>query len=245
MSRLFSYNLQKSCFFNLFDVDCLCFIKEGGVYKYIFFILIVGIIGGFGFYKYRQHETRLKMLDEISQYSEDVKFQADLGKVLVLYYSLDGHTKDIAERIAKISNGDVLPIQVLDTYEKPLVYWKSKKYLDKKLYPSMDRLPSLDGYHTIFVGGPVWWGTMALPLYGLLDNLSFGGRRVVPFSTQASNYGNFFVDFAARVKNANLLESENFNNWPSDYDTQLNRKIIIWLNKLSYVDEPEESEPEQ
>ena len=215
------------------------------MYKYIIALILSCILGGLCFFKYRQYQLHSKLLKEVAQYTEDVEFKADLGKVLVLYYSLDGHTKDIAERIAKQAKGDVAVIQVLDVYEKPLVYWTSKKQLEKKTYPAMDHVPSLEGYHTIFVGGPVWWGTMALPLYGLLDTLKFGGRRVVPFSTQASDYGNFFVDFAAHAQEANLLPSESFNNWPAEYDKELNRKITIWLNKLSYVDEPSEDQSAQ
>jgi len=111
---------------------------------------------------------------------------------------------------------------------------KSKQELTSKNYPKLqENLPNVADYDTIFVGGPVWWYTMAPALYSYLKVTDFGGTRVVPFSTQGSNFGSFYKDFADMAKNAQILPSENFNNIDEKYKEQVSNKINAWLNKLS------------
>ena len=84
----------------------------------------------------------------------------------------------------------------------------------------------------VFVGAPVWWYTIATPGLSFLQQADFQGKKVVPFSTQGSNYGSFFEDFTQRAKNAKLLTSADFNNLPAEYDRAVENKISRWLNSL-------------
>ena len=196
-------------------------------------ILAVIIAGGVGLY--HLHKVNAKNKAEMANFDNEVTLDADLGKVLVVYYSLTGHTKDIAEQIANKTNGDLYEIQTVETYSSPSVYMKSKKELSSKNYPELkkDNLPDVTQYDTIFIGEPVWWYTMAPALYSYLQITDFGNARVAPFSTQGSNFGKFFEDFAQMVKNAQILPSENFNNIDEKYKEQVSNKINAWLNKLS------------
>ena len=196
-------------------------------------ISAVIVIGMASFYHLRK--VAVKNKTELTSFDKDVKLNADLGKVLVVYYSLSGHTKDIANQIAAKTNGDLFEIKTIETYSSPSVYMKSKKELASKNYPAIhnDNLPDVARYDTIFVGSPVWWYTMAPALYSYLQITDFKGKRVVPFSTQGSNFGSFFKDFAAQAQNAQILISENFNNVDEKYRTQVSNKINAWLNKLS------------
>ena len=196
-------------------------------------ILAAIVIGGAGLY--HLFKVNAKNKAEMANFDKEVKLNADLGKVLVVYYSLTGHTKDIAEQIANKTNGDLYEIQTVETYSSPSVYMKSKKELSSKNYPELkkDNLPDMTQYDTIFIGGPVWWYTMAPALYSYLQITDFGNTRVAPFSTQGSNFGKFFEDFVQIVKNAQILPSENFNNIDEKYKEQVSNKINAWLNKLS------------
>ncbi|MBR1776871.1 hypothetical protein IJ750_07360 [bacterium] len=196
-------------------------------------ILAVIIAGGAGLY--HLFKVNAKNKAEMANFDNEITLDADLGKVLVVYYSLTGHTKDIAEQIANKTNGDLYEIQTVETYSSPSVYMKSKKELSSKNYPELkkDNLPDVTQYDTIFIGGPVWWYTMAPALYSYLQITDFGNARVAPFSTQGSNFGKFFEDFAQMAKNAQILPSENFNNIDEKYKEQVSNKINAWLNKLS------------
>ncbi len=202
--------------------------------KIVLYVIILAalVIGGVSFYHLRRVAAKNKA--EMANFDKEVKLNADFGKVLVVYYSLTGHTKDIAEQIAAKTGADIFEIKTVETYSSPSVYMKSKKELTSKNYPELQgSLPNVADYDTIFVGGPVWWYTMAPALYSYLKVTDFGGTRVVPYSTQGSNFGSFYKDFADMAKNAQILPSENFNNIDEKYKEQVSNKINAWLNKLS------------
>jgi len=203
--------------------------------KFVLYIIVIAIIAVGGASFYHLHKVAAKNKSELANFNNEIKLNTNLGKVLVVYYSLTGHTKDIAEQIASKTNADIFEIKTIETYSSPSVYMKSKKELSSKNYPEIqkDKLPNIAEYDTIFVGAPVWWYTMAPAMYSYLQITDFGGARVVPFSTQGSNFGSFYKDFETMAKNAQILPSESFNNVDEKYREQVANKINVWLNKLS------------
>ena len=196
-------------------------------------VLVVFLVVGGSFYHLQKVKAKNKV--EMDGFSADIPLQADLGKVLVVYYSLSGHTKDIALQIAEKTKADLYEIETVEKYSSPSVYMKSKQELTSKNYPELknDNLPNVADYDTIFIGGPVWWYTMAPALYSFLTKVDFENKNVVPFSTQGSNYGSFFKDFADTAQNAKILQSDSFNNIEEKYKPQVSNKINAWLNKLA------------
>lgn len=188
-------------------------------------IFIVAIAGGMGFYHLNKVKNRNQA--EMAEFAQEIPLQTKLGNVLVIYYSFSGHTKDIALQIAQKTGADMFEIETVNPYSYPAVYVKSKKELSSGKYPEIKKnnLPQISNYDTIFVGGPVWWYTMAPALYSYLKITDFDNARVVPFSTQGSNYGSFFNDFADIAKNARILPSESFNNMEEKYREQISNKI--------------------
>lgn len=203
--------------------------------KYIFYtllaLIVIGLLAG-GFHLYRVSQKNKK---EMAQYSGPAeKLNQSLGKVLIIYYSLSGHTKDIAERIKSTTGGDIYEIKTAqEITSTPLMYTKIKQQLKNKDYPELSgNIPDFSQYDMIFIGSPVWWYTVSTPVLSFLKQTDFKGKKVVPFSTQGSNYGNFFSDFAENAQNAKLLKSASFNNLPDKYTPQIDNKITRWLNSL-------------
>ena len=170
---------------------------------------------------------------ELAAFANAEEYKANLGKVLVIYYSWTGHTQDIAEQIASLTNADVYRVQTAEVFKSsPSFYMRVKKELKNKQYPQLAGLPDVSNYDTVFVGGPVWWYTMATPLYSLLGQVDFKDKKVIPFSTQGSNPGTFLQDFNANAKNAKVCTYANFNNVDEKYNTAVHNKIVHWLNNL-------------
>lgn len=161
-------------------------------------------------------------------------YTAQLGKVLVIYYSWTGHTQAIAQQIAQHTQADVFRLETSEPL--PSVPWAPlllKRQLSTGRYPQLKHpLPDVSAYDTVFVGGPVWWYTAATPLLQFLREMDFQHKNVVPFSTQGSNYGTFFEDFAQQARNAQLKKGASFNNLGPKYDEAVANKIILWLNSL-------------
>lgn len=203
--------------------------------KYLIYILlaavVVGLIGS-GVHLWRVARKNEK---EMAPYAgEPVAVTKNLGRVLVVYYSLSGHTREIAEKIRQVTGGDLYEIKTTEKLDSsPWYYLTLRNQLKSGNYPSIENnFPQFAAYDTIFVGAPVWWYTIATPVLSFLQQADFGGKKVVPFSTQGSNYGTFFEDFAARAQNASLAKGASFNNLPTKYDAQVNNKIAVWLNSL-------------
>ena len=202
--------------------------------KYILGIILAVITLGGIVAALHLYRVSMKNKKEMAQYADkSVELTNNLGKVLVVYYSLTGHTKDIAEKIALQTKADLFEIKTKEPYPTGAkLYTTAKKEIKNKLYPAVEALPDITGYDVIFVGAPVWWYTMAPPLFSVLEQIDFQGKKVIPFSTQGSNIGKFFEDFIAIAKNANILQSASFNNMSKQYDKEVEAKIADWINKL-------------
>ncbi len=203
--------------------------------KYVLYILlaivVLALVAG-GIHLYR---VAAKNKAEMAQFSgPKIGYHNNLGKTLVIYYSLSGHTKDIADRISMLTNADVYEIKTEPPLKNGLFFaLKMKKQLWSKEYPQLVQdFPDAANYDTIFVGAPIWWYTAATPVLAFLNQYDFKGKKVVPFSTQGSNFGTYFKDFAAAAKNAQLQKSASFNNLPKKYDDAVDNKVTEWLNNL-------------
>ncbi len=204
--------------------------------KYVFYVVIAAVLAGLiagGVHLFKVSQKNKK---EMARYSQKTEYNGKLpGRILVVYYSLSGHTREIAEKIRGMTGAELYEIKTARVIKNnPLIYWDIKKQLKNKTYPELyGEKPDIDNYDVIFVGAPVWWYTVATPALSFLQQVDFKGKKVVPFSTQGSNYGTFFEDFAKAAKNANLQPSASFNNLPDEYRAAVENKIAVWLNSLN------------
>ena len=170
----------------------------------------------------------------MEKYTLYIKPDFKVGKVLVVYYSLSGKTEKIAEQIAELTGGDLYKIKTEEEIKLGSTFYiKARKQLYSGQYPKIVKdWPDFKKYDTIFVGGPVWWYAPATPLLAFLKKADFNGKKVVPFSTQGSNYGGFYTDFNKLAKNAKLRQYAAFNNMSEKYDQRVKHKIVNWINSI-------------
>ncbi len=207
------------------------------IFKYISVVLLIAILAGAaigGFHLYRVARFNKKEMEKFS--GSRIAYKNNLGKVLVIYYSLSGHTQAIAKHIQQLTDADIYEIKTQEKINTvPWFYLTLRRQLKNKDYPEIKGpLPDLKNYDTVIVGSPVWWYTVATPVLAFLEQTDFQGKRTVPFATQGSNSGTFFEDFQANAKNATLLKGISFNNIPMEenYQKAQENKIADWLNGL-------------
>ena len=210
-------------------------LEEGITMKIIIYTVLAAIVVGLsvgGAHLYKVSKINAKEMAQYEGQGEAVRRLP--GRTLIVYYSLSGHTKDIAERIQKMTGGELYEVKTAEEINRyPWFYLTLKKQLKEKNYPALSgKLPDFSKYNTIFVGAPVWWYTVATPMLSFLQQADFAGKKVVPFSTQGSNYGTYFEDFAAAAKNAKIQKSASFNNMPEKYNQAVDNKIAAWINSL-------------
>lgn len=119
---------------------------------------------------------------------------ATAGPALVAYFSATGHTEGIAQAIADHLGADVFEIQPVQPYaDADLDYNDSASRTSTER--ASDARPELaqaapdgwDGYGTVYLGYPIWWGEAAWPLKTFAGANDFAGKTVVPFCTSASS----------------------------------------------------------
>lgn len=84
------------------------------------------------------------------------------SKILVVYFSAEGHTQAIAERIVELTGADIHRIKAAAPYaENP---YDDSDRIQREAYndlrPGVANLPDkkvIAKYDTIFVGSPCWW----------------------------------------------------------------------------------------
>jgi flavodoxin len=128
-------------------------------------------------------------------------------KALVLYYSQNGTTKAVAEEIAGKLGADIEAIVPVTPYDGDFMATieRGKKELDGGILPEIQPIKAdIQSYDVIFLGFPIWFGVYATPVFTVLENVDFSGKKIVPFCT----FGSGGIDSASRALAEKLTSAE-------------------------------------
>ena len=140
------------------------------------------------------------------------------GKALVVYFSCTGTTKGVAEKIAKITGADLYEIKAAKEYTDDDRNWHDDnsrttiEQNDKSARPEIGSDPvSLDGYETIYIGFPIWWGEEPRVMDTFVESCDFDGKTVIPFCTSGgSGIGNSGKNLEENAGSGKWLDGERF-----------------------------------
>lgn len=124
------------------------------------------------------------------------------GKILVAYFSHSGNTRRIAEQIHSLAGGDIAEIRAVQTYPKEYreATRQAKKELEENLRPAIStKVADIDSYSVVFVGYPIWWGTMPMPVFTFLEGHNLKGKTIIPFCTHEGSRTGRSVEDIRRV----------------------------------------------
>ena len=117
-------------------------------------------------------------------------------KTLVVYYSAEGHTKKVAEEIAKNLNLEIYEIKPETIYSKEDLDWTnsdsrvSHEYEDETLRDVKlidSETPNWSEYDRIIIGYPIWYGIAAWPTSSFVKSKDWSKKTVLPFCTSHSS----------------------------------------------------------
>ena len=151
-----------------------------------------------------------------SQQDKDIessKNNKNMSKSIVIFFSHAGdnyavgnievgNTKIVADYISEITGADQYEI-VTHKYDgmayTPLINLAKEEANNGELPPYEGNAPDLSQYDTVFIGGPVWWGTYPQVMFTLFKDINLDGKTVIPFTTHE---GSGLASCASDVKEA-------------------------------------------
>ena len=166
-------------------------------------------------------------------------------KALVVYFSHAGdnysvgnvkvgNTKIVADYITEITGADQFEIKT--TKYDGMAYGPlcdlAKEEQQKGELPPFQGSVDVTKYETIFVGGPVWWGTWPQVMFTFFKKYDLNGKTLIPFTThEGSGLGRCVEDLEEAYPNASV--TGNFSMY--GHDVRDNRKHVEkWLKGLGF-----------
>ncbi len=171
--------------------------------------------------------TEDKSSDNIDSTNKD-------SDVLVVYFSATGTTKGVAEKIAEITGADIYEIKPTQEYSSADLDWNdsnsrtTKEQNDPAVRPEIGSEEiSLDGYTTIYVGYPIWWGEEPRIMDTFVEKYDFDGKTMIPFCTSGgSSIGKSGQNLASNADSGTWLEGRRFGSGESEDE------IKTWIEGL-------------
>lgn len=171
-----------------------------------------------------------------TQVVDENQVSTNNGKVLVVYFSAQSHTKSVAEKIANNLNADIFEIIPEEVYTSADLDWNdsnsrvSKEHNDESLRNvklKNTKVDNWENYDTVLIGYPIWWGIAAWPTDAFVRANDFSGKTIIPFCTSSSSgLGQSGELLKASANSGNWLEGHRFQSNASD------ASIEEWTNSL-------------
>lgn len=144
----------------------------------------------------------------------------DESKSLVVYFSAQGHTKALAEKIADVTGADLFEIVPVNPYtEADLDGWNdsargTRESKDRSTRPEVkNKMESFARYDTIYLGFPIWWYTAPTIVNTFLEQYNTDSKVIIPFATSGgSGIGETEKDLKVSAPNAVFLPGRVLNN---------------------------------
>ena len=119
------------------------------------------------------------------------------GKFLVVFFSHAGenysvgnievgNTKVVADYISEMTGADQFEIVADKDYDMPymqLIEVAKQEANNGELPAMVGKLENVDQYDTVFIGGPVWWGTYPQVMFTFFRDYDLNGKTIIPFTT--------------------------------------------------------------
>lgn len=177
---------------------------------------------------------------------QNSKKQDNMSKSIVIFFSHTGdnyavgdievgNTKIVADYITEITGADQFEI-VTHKYDglgyNPLIEIAKEESNSGELPPYEGKAPDLSQYDTVFIGGPVWWGTYPQVMFTLFKDINLDGKTVYPFTThESSGLANCVSDVKKAFPGADVQKG--FSIYGHEVRTG-KKSVENWLKGLGY-----------
>ena len=187
--------------------------------------------------KSEQPETEDKSVPEQTEAKPEssVTDESAATDTIVVYFSATGTTKGVAERIASVTNADIFELIPAEPYSDADLNWHDSRSRttiemnDPSARPAIaNDTVDLNGYTTVYIGYPIWWGDAPRMMSTFVEAHSFDGKTVIPFCTSGgSGIGRSGSNLASQAGSGNWLNGGRLEAGISESEIQ------SWINGMN------------
>lgn len=162
------------------------------------------------------------------------------NKILVAYFSWSGNGQQMARWISEETGGELFRIVPEESYGEDYEACadRAKNELDNGIRPELSSHIDADimaQYDVIYLGFPIWWYDLPMPVWTFLEEYDLEGKTIIPFfSHNGSSNGANSVNRVAELANgATVLSDEvlslRYSN-VSDSETEVKEWAASFIN---------------
>jgi flavodoxin len=133
-----------------------------------------------------------------------------MRKILVVYFSHSGDTREIANQIQKSMEGDIFEVKAVKPYpnDYDAVVKQARQELESGYKPALKtKIENIKSYDLVFIGYPNWCNTFPAPVKTFLSEYDLSGKTIVPFCThEGSGLGRSAMDIAKLCPKSTVLD---------------------------------------
>jgi flavodoxin len=173
---------------------------------------------------------KLLIILGISMSVANAALNLDNKKILIVYYSWGSNTKDIANKIQKQVGGDIFELiqeePYPDSYKEVIKVSKADVESDYK--PVLkNKINNVRDYDVIFLGSPIWFGTIAPAVKTFLSENDLNGKTIIPFvSHGGGGKGKSETAIKQFAPKANIINIEPF------YGKANEKEVSKWIKSI-------------
>lgn len=112
----------------------------------------------------------------------------------MVYFSYTGTTKAAAEKIAELTGADLYETVPEQEYTSANLNYNNSGCRANTEMNNPTARPAISGdaldpsdYGTIYLGYPIWWGTMPRIINTFIDTYDLSGKIIIPFCTSGGS----------------------------------------------------------
>lgn len=196
--------------------------------------------------KTEEQESSIAESSDAGSNSTEIK---EDSKILIAYFSRadenyavgyieKGNTAIIAEMIAEGTGGELFHIERATSY--PADYKEctdeAKQEQNDNARPALAEDKDISEYDVIFLGYPIWWADMPMPVYTFLEGHDFSGKTIIPFCThEGSGLSGTEKSIENICVDSEILDGLSIKGTDAQNSQDEAKKIVNeWLGSLSY-----------
>lgn len=157
------------------------------------------------------------------------------SKILVAYFSWSGNTQQLANMVAEKSGGELFRIVPEIAYTNDDVFDRAQNELNNGTRPSLSEHINeevMAGYDVVFVGFPIWWYDLPMPVWTFLEEYDLSGKTIIPFfSHNGSSSGASSISTVKRLCPDSTVVDDYFSVRGSSV-SGAESQVENWINNL-------------